>query len=192
MKRIISVTLLFICTLGVSAQQPKQGDFDEKKFTFTFAYEKECGSPAEESQIHTFRTGRIVRINSERSVTFFQDTEDGKPSKKEFLVLLAGVNPRGNEKAVREFLNKNLLNQNVDVSGNLRRASDKKFEGLIFLMNESLPEVDWIGEYLIENGLARFSEPTYSYGVSDYSLCVYQQLEAKAKREKLGIWAKAM
>lgn len=192
MKIALCSILSILCSLTGLSQESKQGNTEERKFTISFAYEKECGSPFGESQIYTHRTGHIIRINNEKSVTFLQDTADGNPAKKEFVVLLAGVNARGNKKNVRALLTKYLLNQDVEISGNVRRSSDNKFEGRIFLMNESLPEIDWIAEYLIENGLAKYSEPSYSYGVSDYSLCVCRQLQEKAKREKLGIWAEAV
>jgi len=186
MKFVLISVLLATFPMNVVSQNTVP---EQQKFNIVFPYEKECGRQAEESQYYTNRTGRITRVNSERSVTFLQNTENGNPSKKEFVVFLAGVHARDNKSKVRDFLINNVLNQEVEITGNLRRPTDKKFEGLVFLMNEKFPEIDWVGEYLIENGLARYAAPAHSY-VSPYNLCVSETLQEKAKKERMGIWAK--
>lgn len=152
---------------------------------FNFQYEKECGSPFNEGEV-TLRKGKIIKILDGNTVVFKQKTKNGKKEPGEFTVHLAGIDSSVNEEFLRDFLVKNVLNKKGEVVLNHPREGEKEFFGTIW----------WAGgfgdlnRYLLQNGFADFLQPGRTPVGSYYTVCSYKQLALKAKKEKIGIWAK--
>ena len=183
----LRAALFLLATLSVSLNgqtSPKSTEpFDILRTgKFTFDFEKECGSPFAESQTYDFRQGRITKILAGNKVVFRQNFSNSKREKRTFIVSLAGVDLNTSETG-RSFLIKHVLNQKMKVVGNLADDHDTHFEGILWGAG-----FGDINSHLIKNGMALFIEPQYAYSVSRYTLCTYEQLQTKAKRDHLGLW----
>ncbi|MBS1795931.1 MAG: thermonuclease family protein [Acidobacteria bacterium] len=150
-------------------------------------YQKECGSPVAESQTFDRRSGRVVEIRGAAAIVFEESPDDKNSPPEKYVVRPAGIDVGKNEAEIRSFLVKNVLGRNVVIIGNTAKNEDREFFGIIETQDIKFPDVN---RFLFEKGMAVFSEPAYFYSVSRYTLCVYRQLEARAKADKLGIWAK--
>lgn len=184
--RIISITLLiFLSCVSFYAQDKKDGINPG----FSLDFDVGCGNPAEESQLYTNREGKITKILNSSNVIFEQLIRDGNKEKGTFTVELIGIDSETNQTAIMNFLEKYVLNQNVEIIGNLRKKSDKKFKGLIFVASDD-EDIDWINENLLEKGLAQYKSFESANLVPSSEPCQLQKAEERAKEAKLGIWAK--
>lgn len=173
--------LLIVLTLSICGSVSAQ---------FKFKYEKECGSPFNESN-STSRKGKIVKIIDANTVVFLQKEKSpsikgGEDENKEYTVRLIGINPDVNEEFLREFLEKNVLNKDGEITGDPKVESEEPIFGILW----------WAGgfgdlnRYLLKNGLADYLEPEFRPSGLLYSTCVLEQTTKEAKTAKLGIWAK--
>ena len=186
--RIGLITLLiFLSCVSSYAQDEKKSETGTSG-NFQI-YDDPCGNPAEESQLYTNREGKITKVISANLVVFEQKIENGNKKKEKFVVELIGVDSITNRKKIKQFLEKYVLNQNVEIIGNLKKESDKKFNGLVFVASDD-DDVDWINENLLENGIANYKSFESANLVSMVMPCRLQKAEEKAKKAKLGIWAK--
>ena len=184
--KVISTILLVILSCAVSFAQDNN-ESPESLFQFTLG--DECGDQSYESQFYANRKGKIKKILSANKVIFEQAIEDGNEENRKFTVELVGIDPATNRKNIIRFLEKYILNQDVEITGNLRKDSDKKFKGLVFFASDD-DEVDWINENLLEQGIAKYKSFESANLVSMVMPCRLQKAEERAKEAKSGIWAK--
>ncbi len=184
-----SLTALFILLSNIILFAQSDGTRDLSKIKIRFNdYQDVCGSYVEESQMYFQRTGKITKVLNGNTVIFAQDTSGGNLEKGQFTVTLAGIDTTGNDSKIKKFLIKELLNKNVTILGNTEEDTDTSFFGIIW--HRRYVEGEEMNRHIIQNGMAKFTEPGYEYSVSYVTMCIYEQLEEKAKKEKLGIWAK--
>ena len=184
--RIISTALLiFLSCVSFYAQDKKESP----ETTSLFTMGDDCGDQSYESQLYANREGKITKILSANQVVFEQKILDGNEENRKFTVELVGIDSVTNQKKIMQFLEKYILNQSVEVTGNLRKESDRKFKGLIFVASDE-DDVDWINENLLENGIAKYKPFESANLVSMVMPCRLQKAEERAKEAKLGIWAK--
>ena len=106
-----------------------------------------------------------------------------------FTVTLLGIDDKTNQSHIKNFLVENILHKEVWIQANLRKDSDKKFGGVVQLLGDN-EDIDYINEYLLENGIAKFKDFDSDNLVPYYLPCRLQKAEERAKEAKLGIWAK--
>lgn len=140
-----------------------------------FEFQDVCGDPRMESMAWVPLTGKAAEIVD--GATFLLRQSDGRTKTVELAAIDASANPA----AAKDFLTKTLLGREIEVLVNPSRSRDEKIAGEVHLKDRE------INRELIERGLARFREPA-PYSFSNYSACVYQKLEEKARVAKLGIW----
>jgi hypothetical protein len=191
MKIVLLTLLVFLSYVSLHAQDNKESKIDltpilEGNGVFI---DDGCGIPEAESQLYTNRKGKITKIIDENEVIFEQTIADGNEEKERFRVELVGIDSKINKKNIILFLQKYVLNQNVEVTGNLRKKSDKKFKGLIFVASDD-KEIGWINEYLLGKGVAQYKSFESASLVPANKPCQLQKAQGKAKTGKLGIWAK--
>jgi hypothetical protein len=184
--RIFSIALLVLLSCVNFYAQDKKESPDTKSL---FILDDGCGDTSYESNIYASREGKITKILGANKVVFEQAIDDDNVEKRKFTVELVGINPLTNRKRIKQFLEKYVLHQNVEITGNLRKDSDGKFKGLIFVASDD-EGVDWINENLLENGIARYQPFESANLVSFVEPCRLQRAEQTAKKAKLGIWAK--
>lgn len=148
-----------------------------------------CGDTAYESQLYDNRKGKIIEILSANKVLFEQDSVDGNEEKDKFTVKLVGIDANENKTAVKNKLQEILLNQEVEIYGNLRKKKDKEFGGIVWYLGDN-EDIDEVNIYLLENGIAKYEPFESANLVSMVMPCRLQKSEEKAKEAKLGIWAK--
>lgn len=204
MKLLILICALCSFFVGVKAQDTKPVE-PSKGITFEsllkvkpkktedgnsqFTLGGECGNPAEESQLYDQRKGKITKILSANEILFEQYSVSGNEKKDKFTVKLVGIDANQNKIIVKQKLQNILLNQQVEVYGNLRNKSDKKLGGIIWLFGEN-EDIDEVNIYLLENGIAKYETFESANLVSMVIPCRLQKAEERAKTAKLGIWAK--
>jgi endonuclease YncB( thermonuclease family) len=167
MKIILLVLFSFLFFFNVNAQE-----------TYRFEFEKECGDPTTESQIYPEWSAKVLKINEDNTIKV--KTDKGK----KITITLAGIDLAQNKDELNKILTDKLLSKKILYSGNSEKKKPNKIEAII--------EIDSfdINRFLIEKGFSKYKNTNYYYSVSTYQLCVYQQLEERAKQAKLGIWAK--
>jgi endonuclease YncB( thermonuclease family) len=170
---LISFTLLSIHLAYAQA---------EKAAPQGLEYAKQCGSPLVESQGYGFRMGKVIGIKDGSTIIIETD-----PGKTYSTVHLAGIDSKGNEDNIIKFLSDNILGKSVNLFGNKKEESDDSLFAIVSNLEGNYFEINRL---LLEKGMAGFVKPGYVHSVSDYTMCVYQQLVEKAKKEKIGIWAK--
>lgn len=181
MKLLILISVVLFSALLVHAQTSVPAP--EKGIGPKFEYEKECGSPLTESNAYAIGSGKVTRILDGKSIALMSET--GKTA----TVYLAGIDPKGNDGNIIKFLSATVLGKQVTLVGNKEKESESSFFAVIFSQDEEGIHFE-LGRRLLEKGLAGFVEPAYTHSVSDYTMCVYRQVVEKAKKEKIGIWAK--
>lgn len=174
MKNIqLILIVLLLCGISYAQNNKPSSNLDDG-----------CGNPLVESQGYGFRWGKITKIISGNAVLFEQGSET-------FTITLVGIDRENNKTKILEFLEKHILNQNVVVIGNLRKESDKEFGGLVFTVKDrSIDLIDLINEKLLELGIAKYKEFSSDNLIPYYQPCRLQKAEERAKKAKLGIWAK--
>ena len=220
MKIFIFIALSLSCLATINAQEtspeaeksPKAGSFkklpeETKKILtdqFNMTFDDGCGNPFTESQTYGYRYGKVLQITSDnkiivkvvRSNNVFDDEYEkndngiGRKLKKPQLIIasLVGIDENINQTAIKNFLLDKVLDRQVTLIGNTVKNDEKKISALIQLTDEE--EIDEISEYLLENGIAKFKAFQLTNIVPMRTACQLERAEAKAKTEKLGIWAK--
>lgn len=190
MKRVSAILLVFLSCAFSFAQDKNESNSDLSSILKNGVISDDgCGDQAYESQLYDNREGKITKILSANQVVFEQAIEEGDEENRKFTVELVGINPATNRKKVLQFLEKYVLNRDVEVTGNLRKESDKKFKGLLFVANDD-DDVNWVNENLLEKGIAKYKSFESANLVSMIMPCRLQKAEERAKEAKLGIWVK--
>ena len=182
------------------AQKPKETGVGQFGSTFNDG----CGSTAAETQFYGYRYGKVLEITSDNKVIVkvtrsnnvwdaeYEKTADGvggKLKKTQLIIAsLVGIDDQINQAEIQKFLLDKVLDQEVTLIGNTKKDDGKKIDALIELKGN--PEINEISKYLLENGIARFKEFQLTNLVPRRTSCELERAEAKAKKEKLGIWAK--
>ena len=149
----------------------------ESKTSIKFESEDEdCENFAKDRGFWILEIGLVKQINNDNSLLVAIRGENK-------IVKLVAVSPRFYNREIKTFLSDKLLNKNVKLTINPGDGSKETYFATV-----SENEVD-ISRYLIENGLAKY-ENLGRNSASDYKFCLYSELEKKAKKAKLGIWAK--
>jgi hypothetical protein len=167
------------------------------------SYDDGCGNAFSESQTYSYRYGKVLEITSDnkiivkvvRSNNVFDDeyekTDDGigrKLKKPQLIIVsLVGIDENINQTAIKNFLLDKALDQQVTLIGNTIKGDEKKISALIELSEDK--EIEEISQYLLENGIAKFKTFQLTNIVPQRTACQLARAEAKAKIEKLGIWA---
>jgi hypothetical protein len=179
MKNIrLILILLWLC--GISYAQDNKPNF---------TLDDGCGNPMVESQLYESREGKVTKIINANTIILEQSVLNGNKVKGTYTVELVGIDSSKNKKKIIEFLKKYILNQNVEVTGNLRNKSDKKFKGLIFAASE-VDDIDWVNDNLLELGIAKYKNFSSDNLIPYNKPCQLEKAEARAKEAKFGIWAK--
>lgn len=189
--RIVSIALMiFMSCATFYAQDEKESKTDFSALLKSGVnFDDDCGNPAVESQLYVNRKGKIVKIISANEVVFQQVSTESEKEKQKFTVELVGIDAGKYKNKSKEFLQKYVLNQEVEIIGNIPKNSSRKFGGLIWLSNDN-ETVNELNEYLLENGIAKYKPFESANLVPYYIPCRLQKAEERAKKEKLGIWAK--
>jgi len=176
--------MTFLTCVSFYAQVKEESDI---KSQYTIG--DDCGDTAYESQLYDNRKGKIIEILSANKILFEQNSVNGNEVKDKFTVKLVGLDASKNKTAVKNKLQDILLNQEVEIFGNLRKKTDKEFGGIVWSLsdNEDIAEVNI---YLLENGIARYKPFESANLVSMVMPCRLQKAQETAKEAKLGIWAK--
>jgi endonuclease YncB( thermonuclease family) len=171
MRWLASALFLLFCLVSSQAQN----DSAQK---LVFEYEAECGRAGYESSFWLTNKGRVTKIFDGDSI------EIKIPMGKKVRVDLVSIDASQNKQSAQCFLEKNLINQDVEFSTSMSFADykQKRIDAIVYLQSQD------INRKMIENGLAQHKAPK-SYSVSDYTNCLYIQLEKKARAAKIGIWA---
>ncbi len=223
MKIFSFIVILLACLTLVNAQEtkpepdnpPKAGSFKKRledaqksKETgagqFNLTFDDGCGNSAAESQIYSYRYGKVLEITSDNKVIVkvtrsnnvwddeYEKADNGaaRKLKKAQLIIasLVGVDDQINQSEIQKFLLDKVRDQEVTLIGNTKKDDGKKIDALIQLKGN--PEINEISEYLLENGIAKFKAFQLTNIVPLRTSCELERAEAKAKNEKLGIWAK--
>jgi len=181
MKFLILIPALLLSSLLVHSQTAKPGP--DRVIASPHEYVKECGDPVTESSFYRSGGGKVTRILDARSIVL--ETKRGKTT----TVYLAGIDPKVNQDNIIKFLSATILGKTVFTFGNKEKESDGSLFAIVHGRDEE-GRYFVINRHLLEKGLAEFAKPDYFYGVSYVTMCVYRQLVEKAKKEKIGIWAK--
>ncbi|MEO6050985.1 MAG: hypothetical protein ABIP78_06600 [Pyrinomonadaceae bacterium] len=187
MRKIYAALLIFLSCPSFYAQDK---DISETRTPDIFQlYNDPCGNPAEESQLYDNRKGKVTKILSANKVLFEQVSVNGNKKKEMFAVKLVGIDLDKNKTALKNKLQDILLNQDVEIFGNLRKRTNKEFGGVIWYVGgtEDIPEVNI---YLLEKGIAKYKPFESANLVSMVMPCRLQKAEHQAKEAKIGIWAK--
>lgn len=148
-----------------------------------------CGDPAVESTAYAYRNGLVTEIISANEIVFEQDEAWGSEANTKFTVTLIGIDPDYNENEIKDFLTNFVLNKRIEILANLRKKTDKIFNGEITLLIKNA-EYRRVNEYLLERGIAKFKDFKADYLVPYITPCLLRKAEERAKNAKLGIWAK--
>lgn len=170
MKNLFFSLMIILCFVSVGANAQNKNSSS----TLESELKKECGRSGEGSDFLIIEEGIVNYINSDNSLII--TVED-----KSKIVNLTAISPETNKNKINGFLTKRLLNKNVELNITLSDINKNQHFATIIESGKD------ISRYLIENGIAKYQE---TEGLLDYTSCVYQQIEKKAKEEKLGIWAK--
>lgn len=165
MKYLLVIALTFVFCEGAAAQNKK------------FELQDVCGDPRVESIAFIPVAGKVIAITDGDSIVIKQ------PTGKLKTVHLVAIDSGSNEPVARNFLTKTLLDKKVKILISSGFADNEKVWGLVRRKGRE------INRRMIEQGISNFKEPA-PYTFSNYSTCVYQKLEEKAKQKKVGIWAK--
>lgn len=218
MKIFIFFVVLVSCSAFINAQEatptPKVGTFrktteddqkskkpsDEQLLT---TLGDGCGNPFAETQTYSVRYGTVLEITSDnkiivkvvRSNNVWDDEYEpndkgvGRKLKKPQIIIasLVGIDETVNEPAIKNFLLTKVLEQPVTLIGNTVKGDAKKIDARVELTNDA--EIGEINAYLLANGIAKFKKFQLTNIVPNRTACQLEKAEAKAKSEKLGIWA---
>lgn len=163
-----------------------------------------CGNPFAESQTYSYRYGKVLEITSDNKIIVkvlrsnnvwddeYEKTADGvgrKLKKPQIIVAsLVGIDETVNQSEIGKFLLDKVMDQQVTLIGNTKKDDGKKIDALVELTDDK--EIGEINAYLLETGMAKFKAFQLTNIVPTRTACQLEKSEAKAKNEKLGIWAK--
>jgi endonuclease YncB( thermonuclease family) len=138
-------------------------------------YESQCGSPFYESMAWASVTGKVIEVIDGRTFTILLDD---KTKRRVSLAAIAAPNLKEESgKVALKALSDLVLDKKVMILVNPSKAKTERFTGALSSVIEKL----------IEAGLVRYQQPE-PYTISNYSACVYRQLEAEAQTAKRGLW----
>jgi hypothetical protein len=182
------------------AQKSKELLPGQLKMTF----DDGCGNPFAENQTYSYRYGKVLEITSDNKIIVkvlrshnvwddeYEKTDNGvgRRLKKPKLIIasLVGIDENINQTEIKNFLLDKVLDRQVTLVGNTKKDDGKKISALIELTDDK--EINEISEYLLKNGIAKFKEFQLTNIVPRRTACQLERAEAKAKNEKLGVWAK--
>jgi hypothetical protein len=163
-----------------------------------------CGNPFAESQAYSYRYGKVLEITSDNKIIVkvlrsnnvwddeYEKTADGvgrKLIKPQIIIAsMVGIDENTNQTEIGKFLLDKVLDQQVTLIGNTKKDDGKKIDALIELTDDK--EIGEINTYLLGTGTAKFKAFQLTNIVPIRTACQLEKVEAKAKNEKLGIWAK--
>lgn len=166
-------------------------------------FEDGCGNPFAESQTYSYRYGKAIVITDDNKIIVkvlrsnnvwddeYEKTDNGigrKLVKPQIIIAsLVGIDETVNQAEIKKFLLEKVLDRQVTLIGNTKKDDGKKIDALIELTDDD--GVDEISEHLLENGIAKFKRFQLTNIVPSRTACQLEKAEAKAKNEKLGIWA---
>jgi len=181
-------------------QKPKEPSADR----IDLSYDDGCGNPLGESQIYSYRYGKVIAVTDENKIVVkvlrsnnVSDEEYDKADNETrrmlkqaqlFTVSLVGIDETINQSEIKRFLLEKVFEQDVILIGNAKKDNNKKLDALVKLTSGG--EIDEVSRYLLEKGIAKFKEFQLTNLVPLRTACELKRAEAKAKAEKSGIWAK--
>lgn len=178
-----NVTILedTIVTVNFELRNQKNEVDTIEENTFLIDYESCCGNPANESQSYSFFDGKVVEIIRGDIIVLRLKTLGVNDTIK---LASIEVMPLGTVygDSAKQVLIDNFMNKAIHVlspTSYLKRTDTESYE--------SIGWVDEMNQILLKKGLANYTKPTNCI-ISAYHKCVYQILERKSKKEKLGIW----
>jgi hypothetical protein len=181
MKLFASIFILLLCLAPLQAQDKQQRSKTDLNIEdITPDYYEECrgnGFP-ERQDYWRFNDLKVVNIVDANSIIIEEIDENRKT--KRYTVNLIGIDPKENNKNIKNFLLKNVLNQEIHIAGR-----DMNF-GAIVVFNKNFLELN---QYLLEQGLAKFKDFESNNLVPYRTPCIYQKVEEKARQAKIGIWS---
>jgi hypothetical protein len=182
------------------AQKSKELLPGQLKMTF----DDGCGNPFDESQTYSYRYGKVLEITSDnkiivkvlRSNNVWDDEYEkndqgvGRKLKKPQIIIasLVGIDENTSQSEIKSFLLEKVLDRQVTLIGNTKKDDGKKIDALVELTDDK--EIGEINKYFLENGMAKFKKFQLTNIVPGRTACRLEKAEAKAKNEKIGIWAK--
>lgn len=164
--------LVMVCALAFCLNASAQ----DKNFEF----QDVCGDPTRESSLLMIFGGKVTKVLNGASIVV--NDSKGKQRTVNLMAVSSGANL-----AAQNYLTETLLGKNVSIGVNTANFKDKRVWGTVWSGN--INKVKEVNRLMIEQGITAYQDPA-GYGFSNYTDCVYRQLEAKAKQEKRGIWAK--
>ncbi|GEM_PF-6167923 len=189
MKWLATISIILIYLVSIQAQEKEKNPSPDKpvKLLEEILYE-ECGSQVTESQTYNHRWGKVTKIIDGNTITVEVNKVDGiEINNSPLNVDLVGIDTNTNEEEAKKFLTENLLNETVTVIGNIRRDN---FFAIVQGKEKTSGKIIEVNRYLLENGIVKFKPFSSGYLVPHRTPCVYQKVEEKARKEKLGLWAR--
>ncbi len=207
MKLISIASLIFLSCASFYAQDKKETT--ETKPVFDLSFNDGCGNPMVESQTYEYRTGKVIKVTNSNDLIVKvtnsnnvwddeheeEDDESKLAEPQIFKAFLVGIDKNTNKKEIKKFLTEKVLNQEVRIIGNTKNSwktekdTSRKLNAVVWLLGDE-EEIDDISEYLLENGIAKFKDFQLTNLVPMRTHCELERAGEKAKKEKLGIWAK--
>jgi len=192
--KIFATVLLALLVSTISFGQEKVAE----KLEYTL--DRGCGDPMTESNIYTFRSGKVIAVSSDNELSVAvsktlnapaeddSDTKDNdkQANSKTFTVTIVGVSNSVNKKEINSFLRTNLLGKDVTITGNTKSKASTVAGLVQFDTDEELEDVS---EYLLERGLAKFKDLTHPNLVPMTTVCLLKKAEKRAMDAKLGVWS---
>ncbi|HQU86425.1 MAG TPA: thermonuclease family protein [Pyrinomonadaceae bacterium] len=166
---LIAFLILFVCFAA------KAQDTQTKEVSSEDAFEYDC--EPNNGDIGYVEDGKIIKIIDEDTVAFRSDKGLIRQ------VNLIGINSKKNKTEAKAFLEKNVLNVQVALIFRSFPSEKVNVKGIIQIDKKN------INQMMIEQGFALYKN-SKPYQISSYDACVFQKSEEKAKKAKLGIWAK--
>ena len=183
MRIILLILLILLPCVSFYSQDKKE----TVETDIELDYDKDCGNPFVRSTLYEIRKGKVIKIISGNKILVAVNDEGGNEIETiNFVVALAGVDTSSNSSEAKKILTEKALNQNVEVTGNVKNDGDRKLFAFVSVP-ERFADFSW---YFLKNGIGKYKKPKYKRSVPPYTLCQYRKTEAEAQKEKLGIWAK--
>jgi endonuclease YncB( thermonuclease family) len=178
MKEIIlSIALLLAFSLRTEGQS-KDSQRAPTARLLSFEHEDECGSPLRESMLWMSVEGKVIKVVDGDTIILL--TKDNKRKR----VNLVAVDASAGQDAARSLLSGFVLNRAVSVLVNPSNVKSGIVVGVVHAQEKD------VNRELLEAGVVRYHGPE-SYGVSDYTACVYRIVEREAREAKRGLWRNA-
>ena len=170
---------IFSQTDSSSIQKPSHNNIQH------FLYEDSCGSPLTESDLWEVIQGKVINVKDGNTITIVQEDRNTK----EILLAAIKLPPEGNSyrDSAKQMLNNLVMNKKINILVNpsvLHKNQEPEINEYTGIVYVNKKEVNLI---LLKLGYVFYIEPK-AYTISNYTNCVYQIEERKAKRAKSGLW----